>query len=352
MKNVRLFDFTAHFNYAIDLWESRYPTLLDSLVAKGYRDTTGMIQATSDRLFHENGYAVQTFVDCRRSLLWKTRFFRKTKAVLFLLDGFVPAEVKSVAPSMLGAGIDIYLVHAPTKMSEVVRYVQVENHEENELPPERDMRPMLIRFNEITDFVARCNLDKSNRELLTEEAIRFRETAEAIGLTAKSNGPLTATSQLKAQIGEYQFVRRMVEELAPLYDIDVPPETVQLSEYEPRNAFRGRRAKEANPDLGLGLTWLEDGNRPATEDIRVPDTTQTYLTWVHIRFLLQHRIKPCYLWADAFEPARFYDDSSRDPGDDDIVFRSRKSTALAEPKPILLTVTECRSRGVKGRMHR
>lgn len=331
---INLLDTTVSWN-PTQGWHSAAQHIVNRLARQGFSSPTQQIISAMDQDYKTLGYQPESFNERLRRRAWAIKFNDKTKTIAILTGDYFTDLSRKLIPACLAAGIRIVLIHISGKSANFKPiYPRSENPAED-----LNMAPVYREFSRIEDWLGNCRSSWETLHLLQADAQRLVDTASTLGLIPKSDGPITGAYQLRQFLPPIETIEQIVEDLAPLYDMELPHPCF-AREYEAYIKYNSKGDKHLRPDI--------TARSPRTRWARVEDYTELIITYLMIKWYLAHRIKPTYVWVDAVDSVPYQEWDTDEDYDEYI--RPRRQRGAEEIKPVRMLPKEARDSGLKWRL--
>lgn len=316
-------------------WHSAAQHIVNRLAKQGFSSPTYQIIKSMNSDYKTLGYQPESFNERLRRRAWAIKFNNKTRTIAILTGDYFTDLSRKLIPSCLASGIRVVLIHISGKSA---NFKPVYPRSED---PDQDlnMAPVYREFSRIEDWLGNCRTSWETLHLLQADAQRLVETASTLGLFPESDGPITGAHQLRKYLPPIEIMEEVVNDLAPLYDIELP-HPCYAREYEAYSRYNSKGDKHLRPDTTV--------RSPRTRWAQVEDYTELIICYLMIKWYLTHRIKPTYVWVDAIEPTTYQEWDTDEDYDEYI--RPRRQRGAELTKPVRMLPQEARDSGLKWRL--
>lgn len=331
-------------------WQSDADAMVAKLLARNWVDATATIlsEMTADRKIGTH----ISFADRLKTAVWRTRYNTEVTQVGFVVGNYLPDILLKSLPWFLTSGVRVTIAHfsgrvitlTPTNSRNSWRSagskVARTTLEQNGLPKAYHALRLLKAWVEDLRY---------NSEALEEIHAwnaQVIECAEALGYTHTAKGILTASQQIRAQLPPLEQIMQTVEELGPLYDIEMPHQFMMRQQEEFKSFYVNPAGNVERNHYPNRTVWA-----PHPRWIPAEDYSELYLAYLTIRWYLVHKIKPTYLWAFDAPPASYEAHTSYDADTDEDSYYTPRKRGADEVRAVRYTPLECMRLGLRGRMH-
>lgn len=302
-------------------WKSDASAIVNKLLDLGWADGTATIlsEMDSDRKIG----SFTSFADRLKTAVWRTRYNAEATQVAFAIGNYIPDLLTKALPWLLTSGLRVTIAHASGKVINLTPTNSRESWrsagnkiaravlEQNGLPKAYQALRLLKAWVEDLRYNAEAleELHAWNEQVI--------ECAKALGYTCSAKGILTASQQIRAQLPPLDQIMQTVEELGPLYDIEMPHQFMMRQQEEYKSFYVNPAGNVERNHTPNTTVWA-----PHPRWIPAEDYSELYLCYLQIQWYLRHAIKPAYLWIQG----------------------------AGEASAVRCTPQECMSSGLRGRM--